>query len=110
MMKIVLCCCLLYAIISSQEHELLSEQLERAQKKMLRVSKDRSFLLDRMLQYEKVVDSSSDSDATDVSDSDTEKPASKYVFSSVIKLDVLHWNNCILKINQPCKRVNIIIY
>ena len=80
MMKIVSCCCLRYAIISSQEHELLSEQLERAQKKMLRVSKDRSFLLDRMLQYEKVVDSSSDSDATDVSDSDTEKPASKYVF------------------------------
>lgn len=46
---------------------------------MLRVSKDRSFLLDRMLQYEKVVDSSSDSDATDASDSDGEKPTTKYV-------------------------------
>lgn len=53
----------------------MTEQLERAQKKLLRVYRDRSFLLDRMLQYEKVADSSSDSDATDVSDSDTEKPA-----------------------------------
>lgn len=57
-----------------QENELLTEQLERAQKKLLRVSRDRSFLLDRMLQYEKVADSSSDSDATDVSESDTDKP------------------------------------
>lgn len=61
-----------------QEHELLSEQLEKTQKKLLRVAKDRSFLLDRMLRYEKVADSSSDSDATDHSDSDTEKPV-KYV-------------------------------
>lgn len=60
-----------------QEHELLSEQLEKTQKKLLRVSKDRSFLLDRMLQYEKVAETSSDSDATDLSDSDTEKPATK---------------------------------
>jgi len=60
--------------VALQEHELLQEQLEKAQKKLLRVSRDRSFLLDRMLQYEKVAESSSDSDATDMSESDTEKP------------------------------------
>ncbi|XP_067932638.1 transforming growth factor beta regulator 1-like isoform X2 [Watersipora subatra] len=59
------------------EHELLSDQLERTQKKLLRVSKDRSFLLDRMLRYEKVADTSSDSEATDQSESDTERPVSK---------------------------------
>lgn len=51
----------------------MSEQLERTQKKLLRVSRDKSFLLDRILQYERAADSSSDSDATDGSDSDTEK-------------------------------------
>ena len=56
---------------------MLSDQLERTQKKLLRVSKDRSFLLDRIIRYEKVADTSSESEATDQSDSDSEKPAPK---------------------------------
>nr|CAB3263007.1 uncharacterized protein LOC100186474 [Phallusia mammillata] len=55
------------------EHESLKSELEKAQRKLLKVSRDNSFLLDRLLQYEQViVDSPIDSDATVSSDSDSE--------------------------------------
>ncbi|XP_070995043.1 INO80 complex subunit E-like [Oncorhynchus clarkii lewisi] len=46
------------------EQECFQEELRRSQKKLLRVSRDKSFLLDRLLQYERVDEDSSDSDAT----------------------------------------------
>ncbi|XP_029959055.1 INO80 complex subunit E [Salarias fasciatus] len=46
------------------EQECFQEELRRAQRKLLRVSRDKSFLLDRLLQYERVDEDSSDSDAT----------------------------------------------
>ncbi|XP_041081863.1 INO80 complex subunit E [Polyodon spathula] len=46
------------------EQECFQEELRRAQRKLLKVSRDKSFLLDRLLQYEHVDDDSSDSDAT----------------------------------------------
>ncbi|XP_073403517.1 INO80 complex subunit E isoform X2 [Dendrobates tinctorius] len=55
------------------EQECFQEELRRAQRKLLRVSRDKSFLLDRIIQYENVDDDSSDSDLTASSDnSDTE--------------------------------------
>ncbi|KAL8619148.1 hypothetical protein ACOMHN_019420 [Nucella lapillus] len=54
------------------EQECFLEELRKAQRKLLKVARDRSFLLDRLLQYEKVDDSSGDSDATASSDSDGE--------------------------------------
>ncbi|XP_075035012.1 INO80 complex subunit E isoform X2 [Mixophyes fleayi] len=54
------------------EQECFQEELRRAQRKLLKVSRDKSFLLDRILQYENV-DDSSDSDMTASSEnSDTE--------------------------------------
>ncbi|XP_055418189.1 INO80 complex subunit E isoform X6 [Bubalus kerabau] len=56
-----------------QEHECFQEELRKAQRKLLKVSRDKSFLLDRLLQYENVDEDSSDSDATASSDnSETE--------------------------------------
>ncbi|XP_068099889.1 INO80 complex subunit E isoform X2 [Hyperolius riggenbachi] len=46
------------------EQECFQEELRRAQRKLLKVSRDKSFLLDRILQYENVDDDSSDSDLT----------------------------------------------
>ncbi|XP_061144603.1 INO80 complex subunit E isoform X2 [Syngnathus typhle] len=46
------------------EHECFQEELRRAQRKLLKVSRDKSFLLDRLLPYERVDEDSSDSDAT----------------------------------------------
>ncbi|XP_058259125.1 INO80 complex subunit E isoform X1 [Hemibagrus wyckioides] len=56
------------------EQECFQEELRRAQRKLLKVSRDKSFLLDRLLQYERVDEDSSDSDATASSDSEGEVP------------------------------------
>ncbi|XP_044304001.1 INO80 complex subunit E isoform X1 [Varanus komodoensis] len=57
------------------EQECFQEELRKAQRKLLKVSRDKSFLLDRLLQYENVDEESSDSDATASSDnSDGEMP------------------------------------
>ncbi|PRD26334.1 UNVERIFIED_CONTAM: Ino80e [Trichonephila clavipes] len=55
------------------ENESFQEELKKAQRKLLKVSRDKSsFLLDRLLKYETVESSSSDSEATVSSDSDSE--------------------------------------
>nr|XP_033801450.1 INO80 complex subunit E isoform X2 [Geotrypetes seraphini] len=57
------------------EQECFQEELRKAQRKLLKVSRDKSFLLDRLLQYEAVDEGSSDSDATASSEnSDGECP------------------------------------
>uniref|UniRef100_A0A8C5HDS8 INO80 complex subunit E-like n=1 Tax=Gouania willdenowi TaxID=441366 RepID=A0A8C5HDS8_GOUWI len=43
------------------EQECFQEELRRAQRKLLKVSRDKSFLLDRLLQYERVDEDSSGS-------------------------------------------------
>lgn len=54
------------------EQECFQEELRKAQRKLLKVSRDKNFLLDRLLQYEKVVFSGSDSEPTDSSDDEKE--------------------------------------
>lgn len=54
------------------EQECFLEELRKAQRRLLKVSRDKSFLLDRLLQYEKFDESSGDSDMTASSDSETE--------------------------------------
>lgn len=51
-----------------QENECFQEALRSTQRKLLKVNRDKSFLLDRLLQYEKVDASFSESDETDSSD------------------------------------------
>lgn len=60
------------------EQEGFHKELEKSQLKLIRVSRDKSFLLDRLLVYENVSgDSSNDSDATLSSDNDFEPPMKK---------------------------------
>ncbi|KYO41051.1 INO80 complex subunit E isoform A [Alligator mississippiensis] len=62
------------------EQECFQEELRKAQRRLLKVSRDKSFLLDRLLQYEHVDEESSDSEATassDNSDGDGPKGAAE---------------------------------
>ncbi|XP_002157152.2 uncharacterized protein LOC100212329 [Hydra vulgaris] len=59
--------CLLY------EQECFHEELQKVQKKCLRASRDKSFLLDRLLQFEKPSFSSSDDENTDSSSNEKEE-------------------------------------
>jgi len=52
------------------ENECFQDELKKTQRKFLKVNQDKSFLLDRLLQYERLEDSSSDSDVTISSDSE----------------------------------------
>nr|XP_053637878.1 dentin sialophosphoprotein-like isoform X2 [Cherax quadricarinatus] len=54
------------------ENECFQEELRKAQRALLRVRRDKSFLLDRLLQYQRGPDSSSDSDQTEESDTETD--------------------------------------
>ncbi|XP_078682314.1 INO80 complex subunit E-like [Branchiostoma floridae x Branchiostoma belcheri] len=56
------------------EQECFQEELRKSQRKLLKINRDKSFLLDRLLQYECIDQSSSDSEETASSDnaSDTE--------------------------------------
>lgn len=55
-------------ILSSQENECFQDALRCSQKRLLKVSRDRSFLLDRLLQYEKPESTTSESEDTESSD------------------------------------------
>uniref|UniRef100_A0A8C8S2H2 INO80 complex subunit E n=1 Tax=Pelusios castaneus TaxID=367368 RepID=A0A8C8S2H2_9SAUR len=48
------------------EQECFQEELRKAQRKLLKVSRDKSFLLDRLLQYENVDEESSGSAASPI--------------------------------------------
>nr|CAD7458978.1 unnamed protein product [Timema tahoe] len=56
------------------EHECFQETLRKTRRSLLKVSRDRSFLLDQLLQYEKVDMSSSDSEETESSDDEASRP------------------------------------
>ena len=68
------------------EQECFLDELRKSQRKLLKVTRDRSFLLDRLLQYEHLNDTSSDSESTASSESETgkdskkRKPATSHVF------------------------------
>lgn len=55
------------------EQECFLDELRKSQRKLLKVTRDRSFLLDRLLQYEHLNDTSSDSESTASSDSEAGK-------------------------------------
>lgn len=57
----------------TQENECFQEALRSTQRKLLKVNRDKSFLLDRLLQYEKVDASFSESDETESSEEETMK-------------------------------------
>lgn len=55
-----------------QENECYQENLRTSRAKLLEIARDRSFLLDRLLQYEKVDISSSSESGEDTESSDGE--------------------------------------
>ncbi|MFH4976140.1 hypothetical protein AB6A40_002849 [Gnathostoma spinigerum] len=57
------------------ENECYQEELRNLQRKLLKLSRDKNFLLDRLIQYEKLSDSSDDSDTNSVKTVE-EKPKS----------------------------------
>ncbi|XP_014278485.1 INO80 complex subunit E [Halyomorpha halys] len=59
------------------ENECFQEALRNNQRRMLKVTRDRSFLLDRLLNYEKVEVTSSESDDTESSDDETGRAEAK---------------------------------
>ena len=59
------------------EQECFLDELRKSQRKLLKVTRDRSFLLDRLLQYEHLNDTSSDSESTASSDSEAGKDNKK---------------------------------
>jgi len=59
------------------EQECFLDELRKSQRKLLKVTRDRSFLLDRLLQYEHLNDTSSDSESTASSESETGKDSKK---------------------------------
>jgi INO80 complex subunit E len=52
-----------------QENEFFQDSLKSSQRRLLKVTRDRSFLLDRLLQYEKPEETSESEDTdSDISD------------------------------------------
>lgn len=65
-----------------QENEALQQALRTAQKRLLTVTRDRTFLLDRLLMHEKVDHTTSESEETESSDDGDivkTEPIKKYV-------------------------------
>lgn len=54
----------------SKENEFFQDALRSSQRRLLKVTRDRSFLLDRLLQYEKPEGTSSESEDTEESSDD----------------------------------------
>lgn len=58
-------------IVAEQENEFFQDALRSSQRRLLKVTRDRSFLLDRLLQYEKPDKTSSESEDTETSDEES---------------------------------------
>ncbi|XP_011187515.1 uncharacterized protein LOC105215352 [Zeugodacus cucurbitae] len=59
------------------ENEFFQDALRSNQRRLLKVSRDRAFLLDRLVQYEKPENTSSESDETESSEDEATKEAKK---------------------------------
>lgn len=54
-----------------QENEFFQDALRSSQRRLLKVTRDRSFLLDRLLQYEKPENTESESEDTESSEDES---------------------------------------
>ncbi|XP_073956970.1 uncharacterized protein isoform X1 [Choristoneura fumiferana] len=74
-----------------KENECFQDALRCSQKRLLKVSRDRSFLLDRLLQYEKPDSSTSESEDTESSD-DTDYNRADILKRKKIEASAAHQN------------------
>lgn len=72
---------IVFIFILKQENETYQEQLKKSQNEYLQVTKDRDYLLDRLLAYENVSESDS-TDCTDESETEIEKTISQNKLNS----------------------------
>ena len=77
--------CLLY------EQECFHEELRKYQRKCLRVNRDKSFLLDRLLQYEQPTLSSDDENTTDTSEDEEREQLKRMVGSKHFYLNKMYF-------------------
>lgn len=73
LLNFYLSCNIRICLFTFQENECFQEALRSTQRKLLKVNRDKSFLLDRLLQYEKVDASFSESDETESSDDEASR-------------------------------------
>ncbi|EAT46668.1 AAEL002139-PA [Aedes aegypti] len=85
------------------ENEFFQENLRTSQRRLLKVTRDRSFLLDRLLQYEKTDLTSSESEDTESSD-DSSKMEPTPTVGRKRKNDPSTSNNASLVKNPPKRR------
>lgn len=85
------------------ENEFFQENLRTSQRRLLKVTRDRSFLLDRLLQYEKTDLTSSESEDTESSD-DSSKMEPTPTVGRKRKNDASGSNNTSLAKNAPKRR------
>lgn len=58
----------MFIFFSLKENEIFQKTLKTTQRKLLRASRDKTVLLDRLVQYERIELSSSDDELTESSD------------------------------------------
>lgn len=85
------------------ENEFFQENLRTSQRRLLKVTRDRSFLLDRLLQYEKTDLTSSESEDTESSD-DSSKIEPAPTVGRKRKTDASGSNNSSMVKNPPKRR------
>lgn len=96
--------------INLQENECYQEELRKAQRQLLQVSRDKSYLLDRLIQYENVQSTTSDSDATLSSGSDNETRKPENTSNKRLVFIILNLENYQDKIfTQKFLTINILI-
>lgn len=90
-----------FVVDFTQENECFQDALRSAQKRLLAVTRDRTFLMDRLLLYEKVDNSSSESEDTDSSEDEVVKvePSKKYVHSNIHKLSNARYLKLLLNVH-----------
>lgn len=90
--------------ICLQENEFFQENLRTSQRRLLKVTRDRSFLLDRLLQYEKTDLTSSESEDTESSDDSSKMEPTAPTVGRKRKNDASGSNNSSLMKNPPKRR------
>lgn len=72
--------CLIKRELDIQENECYQAELRRSQGQLLQATRDRTFLLERLMQYQNVESSASESEATDESEPEAKpEPPKRFV-------------------------------
>lgn len=67
----------IFVLCLTQENECYQAELRRSQGQLLQATRDRTFLLERLMQYQNVESSGSDSEETDESESEVKPEPAK---------------------------------